>query len=214
MLPPKFTESKTCWLAGFSKEEKSMNEPHNNSVLEIWQSQPVEVTKMSLEVLRKRASKLEHRVWWRNTREYVASLGAAVLLAYFFATTHDLLSRAAFGLFFLGLLWMMVQLHRKGSAKTMPTGVDTLSSLNFYRVELERQRELVASVWSWYLAPLVPGFIVYTIGHAIRSPHPAAWAGLALLDASVALAFFFIWKLNMRTARCLDRMIHELKGTK
>jgi len=190
-----------------------MNESLNNSVLEIWQSQPVEVTKMSAEVLRKRASKLEHRVWWRNTREYTASLGTAVLLAYFLVTTHDALSRTAFGLFLAGLIWIVVQLHRKGSAKTMPTGVDSVTSLHFYRVELERQRELVASVWSWYLAPLVPGFIVYTIGHAIRAPHPSAWAGLALLDASVALAFLFIWKLNMRTAQCLDRMIHELNGT-
>lgn len=191
-----------------------MNESPNNSVLEIWQSQPVEVTKMSAEVLRKRANKLEHRVWWRNAREYAASLGAAVLLAYSFATTHDALSRVAFGLFFAGLIWIVLQLHRKGSAKSMPTGVDTVTSLRFYRVELERQRELVTTVWSWYLAPLVPGFIVYTIGHAIRVPHPAAWAGLAFLDAMVALMFFLIWKLNMRTARCLDRMIHELNGTK
>src|SRR5689334_10890373 len=190
-----------------------MNESPNSSVLEIWQRQPVEVTKMSLTEIRRRTDKLEHRVWWRNAREYVASLVAAVLLAYFFATTHDLLSRAAFGLFFLGLSWIVFQLHRKGSAKSMPTDVDTVTSLRFYRVELERQRELVTTVWSWYLAPLVPGFIVYTIGHAIRVPHPAAWAGLALLDASVALAFFFIWKLNMRTARCLDRMIHDVNGT-
>ena len=191
-----------------------MNESPNNSVLEIWQSQPVEVTKMSLTEIRRRADKLEHRVWWRNAREYAASLGAAVMLAYSFATTHDVLSRVAFGLFFTGLIWIVVQLHRKGSAKSMPTGIDTVTSLRFYRVELERQRELVTTVWSWYLAPLVPGFIVYTIGHAIRVPHPAAWAGLALLDAMVALMFFVLWKLNMRTARCLDRMIHDVNGTR
>ena len=191
-----------------------MNESRNNSVLEIWQSQPVEVTKMSLTEVRRRADKLEHRVWWRNAREYAASLAAAVMLAYSFATTHDVLSRVAFALFFAGLTWIVVQLHRKGSAKSMPTAVDTVTSLRFYRIELERQRELVTTVWSWYLAPLIPGFIVYTIGHAIRVPHPAAWAGLAFLDAMVALMFFVIWKLNMRTARCLDRMIHDVNGTR
>ncbi len=188
-----------------------MNEP-SNSVLQIWQSQPVEVTKMSLAEIRRRTDKLEHRVWWRNAREYAASLVAAVMLAYSFATTHDVLSRVAFGLFFAGLLWIVVQLHRKGSAKSMPTGVDTLTSLSFYRVELERQRELVASVSSWYLAPLIPGFIVYTVGYAVR--RPAAWARLTMLDAMVALMFFGIWKLNMRAARCLDRMIHDVNGTK
>jgi hypothetical protein len=191
-----------------------MNKPLENSVLEVWQSQPVEVTKMSAEVLRKRANRLEHRVWWRNAREYVASLLAAVPLAYFFVATDDVMSRVAFGMFFLGLFWIVVQLHRKGSAKRMPTGVDTITSLHFYREELQRQRDLVANVWSWYLAPLVPGFIVYTVGHAIRVPHPAAWAKLALFDAMIAVMFFFVWKLNMRAARCLDRMIHELNGAK
>src|SRR5208337_195711 len=105
-----------------------------------------------------------------------------------------------------GLVWIVVQLHRKGSAKSMPVGVDTLTSLQFYSAELERQREAVSTVWSWYLAPLVPGFVVYTLGYAIRFPRPAAWAGLVLIDAIVAALFFGIWKLNMRAARCLERM--------
>jgi hypothetical protein len=176
----------------------------------LWQNQPVEGIKMSAEIIRKRADRFERRILWRNIREYVASLAAVALLAYFFATTQGALFRVTFGLFIAGMLWIVVQLHRKGSSKGMPAGLDTLSSLRFYRAELERQREVVRNVWSWYLAPLVPGFVVYTVGYAVAFPHLRRLAGLALLDAIVAALFVVVWKMNMRAARCLERMLDEL----
>jgi len=94
----------------------------------------------------------------------------------------------------------------------MPMKVSTLTSLQFYRAELERQRKAVNTVWSWYLAPLIPGLLVYTVWSAIRSPRPSAWLGLALLDAVIASMFYVIWKMNVRAARCLQRMIDELKA--
>ena len=167
---------------------------------------------MSAELLRKRAGKFERRILWRNVRETVASLFAICLFARFFATSHAVLQRATFALFIAAMLWIVIQLYRKGSAKKMPEGLDTLTSLRFYRAELERQRAVVKDVWWWYLAPLVPGFVVYTIGYAISFPRPAAWAGLALIDAIIAGIFYGVWKMNMRAARCLQRMIDELNA--
>ena len=167
---------------------------------------------MSPEIIRKRANKFERKILWRNAREYVAALIAAVLLGYFLVTARDLFARVTFGLFIAGLAWMVVQLHRKGSVRTMPTEISTLTSLQFYRTELERQREAVNTVWSWYLAPLIPGFLVYTVWSAIRSPRPAAWLGLALIDVVIAGVFYVVWKMNVRAARCLQRMIDELKA--
>jgi hypothetical protein len=69
---------------------------------------------------------------------------------------------------------------------------------------------VVKNVWWWYLAPLVPGFVVYTIGYALKFPRPGAWAGLAVMDVIVAGMFYVIWRMNMRAARCLQRMIQEL----
>jgi len=181
-----------------------------NPVQKLWQAQPVEGLKMPAEAIRQRAAKFERRILWRNVREYVASLIAAVLLGYFFATAHDVLSRASFGLLIAAMVWIVAQLHRKGSAKSMSLGVDTLTSLQLYRAELVRQREVVRTVWSWYLAPLIPGLLVYTVGYAVKFPRPAAWAGLTLIDAIIAGVFYGIWKLNMRAAKCLQRMIDEL----
>lgn len=183
-----------------------------NPVQKLWQDQPVEGIKMSIEEIHRRSGKFERRIRWRNIREYVASLIAVALFAYFFATSNDALSRVTFGLFIAAMLWIVAALHWKGSSKKLPQGVDTLTGLRLYRTELERQRDVVRSVWWWYLAPLVPGFVVYTIGHAVKMPSPAAWLGLALMDLIVAGMFYVIWRMNMRAGRCLDKMIAELNA--
>lgn len=183
-----------------------------NPAQRLWQDQPVEGITMSVETIRKRAGKFERKILWRNVREYVAALIATALLGYFLVTAKDVFARVTFGLFIAGLLWMVVQLHRKGSVMTMPAGLGTLTSLQFYRTQLERQREAVDTVWSWYLAPLIPGLLVYTVWSAIRSPHPATWVGLAVMDVVIAGVFYVIWKMNARAARCLQRMIDELKA--
>ena len=189
-----------------------MNEPHDNSVQKIWQSQPVEVTKMSVDLIRKRASRLEHRIWWRNAREYVGSLVGIVLFGGFFVKTHDVLLRIAYALFIAGMLWIVIQLRRKASARNIPMEADTSTSLRLYRAELERQRDVVRNVWPWYLAPLVPGFVAYTIACALASPGHLGWARVAALDIVIASIFFGVWKMNVRAARCLQKMIDELNG--
>ena len=187
-----------------------MNELQNRAQ-KLWQNQPVEGIKMSLEEVRRRAGKFERRIWRRNAREYVASLFATGLFVYFMVSAHDWLSRVTFALFIVAMLWIVVALHRNGSAKKLPEGVDTSTGLRLYRAGLERQYGVVKSVWWWYLAPMIPGFIVYTIGNAVKVPHPAAWAGLAVMDIIVAGLFYVVWRMNMRAARCLQRMIEELK---
>lgn len=183
-----------------------------NPVQKLWQDQPVEGITMSVEEIQRRAGKFEHRIWWRNAREYVGSLIAVGLFMYFFVSIPDVLSRVTFALFIAGMVWIVVQLHRQGSATLIPAGLDAVTSLRLYRAELERQRAAVANVWWWYLAPLVPGFVVHTIGYAVKFQRPAAWAGLALVDAIVVAMFVVIWKMNMRAARCLGKMIEELNG--
>jgi uncharacterized membrane protein YjjB (DUF3815 family) len=187
-----------------------MNELPNNQAQQLWQSQPVEGIKMSADAIRQRAGKFESRILWRNGREYVGSLIAAVLFGYFSAKTHDVLFRIAYGLFIAGLGWVVIQLHRKGSAKRMPAALGSSTCLQFFRAELERQLDVVKNVWPWYLAPLVPGFVILTAAYMRALPFPAGLASAAWLDGIVALLFFLVWKMNRRAARCLQRMIDEL----
>jgi len=187
-----------------------MNEHRDNPVQEIWQCQPTEGIKISADEIRRRAGKFEHQIQWRNVREYLGALVAAVLLGSFLLRSHDILYRAAFGLFVAGLAWVVIQIHRQGKVRSLPAAMGSASCLQFYRGELERQRNLVVNVWPWYLAPLVPGFVVYTAAYAMANPHWGNLAGVALLDGFVAAVFFFIWKLNRRAARSLQRIIDEL----
>jgi hypothetical protein len=182
-----------------------MNE---QSTQELWQSQPVEGIKMSPEAIHRRAQKFERKIRWRNRREYVAGIIVCALFAYFMIGAQDVLFRVAYGLYIAGMVWVGVQLHRKGSVGSVPVA-GSANSLQFFRTELERQRDAVKNVWPWYLAPLVPGFVVFTVAWAHASPHPA---GVALFDGFVAVMFFGIWKMNQHAARCLQRMIDELNA--
>ena len=188
-----------------------MNPMAENYVQKLWQCQPVEGIKMSVQELRKRSGKFERRILWRNLREYAGALFAIVMFTYFFVQRHDLLYRIAFALFIASMFWIAVQLYRRASAKRMPTGMDASASLQFYRAELEKQRDVVRNVWPWYLAPLVPGFVALTIADVVSLPYPANLMKPALTDVIVAAVFFGVWKMNLRAARCLDRMINDLQ---
>ena len=185
-----------------------MNE---NQAQQIWQSQPLEGIQMSAEVIRKRARKFERRILWRNGREYVSSLVAAALFSYFFVTTHNVLFRIAYALFIAGLGWVVIQLHRKGSPRSV-SAMGASTCLQFFRAELERQRDVVKNIWLWYLAPLVPGVVVLTVAYALATPFPTSLAGAALLGAVFAVIFLLVWKMNMRAASCLQRTIDELNA--
>ena len=187
-----------------------MTEQLDSPAQKLWQSQPVEVTKMSAEVLRKRALKFERRIWWRNAREYVGSVLSAIVFVYFILHTHDALSRIAYGMFIAGVAVIVIQLRRKGASRSMPGTMGASTCLQFFREELERQRDVVKNVWPWYLAPLVPGFVVLTVATVLAVPFPASLIKVVLMNAFVGAVFYLVWKLNVRAARCLQRTIDEL----
>ena len=189
-----------------------MTELLDNSVQNLWQSQPVEVTKMSVEELRKRAGKFERRIRWRNIREYAASLMAAGLMGYFYIGAEDTASRVTFALFIAAMLWIVIALYRTGSAKRTPLDQDTLTTQQFYRAELERQLRVVKKVWWWYLAPMIPGCIACTVSYVMKPHHTGTWLGLLFMNTLFVVSFYAVWKLNVRAASCLERMIAQLNG--
>jgi hypothetical protein len=91
----------------------------------------------------------------------------------------------------------------------------TADHLAFYRRQLERQRDLVASVSRWYLAPFVPGFLLCIVSNTIERPGPAGrgvlpWIAAAIALSVGALVFLGIAKLNRMAARKLQREIDTL----
>jgi hypothetical protein len=190
-----------------------MNESSKNRMQDIWQCQPLEGIKMSAEEIRNRATKFEKKVYWRNVRENTAGAIAIVWLGFYFAGEHRMLDRSAFALLIAGMVYVMYQLHRQGAARNMPASMAARPSLGFYREELKRQRNLVSSVWSWYLGPFVPGLVLSAVASLAKSMQLHHVAVVVFWYALIAAFFVFAWRLNVRAARCLQRMIDQLPET-
>jgi len=187
-----------------------MNENLDNRAQQIWQSQPVEGTKMSAEAIRLRVGKFERRIARRNLRESLMSVGVIVLFCYYFATAHGAAYRVTWGLFIAGMVWLIVQLRRRGTPKPMPGDMGSSTSVDFFRAELTRQRDLVMDYWTWYFIPLLPGYAALNVALAVAFDRPHRWLVLAGMDAFFVIMFFLLWKLNLKAARCLQRSIDEL----
>jgi hypothetical protein len=144
-------------------------------------------------------------------REY-AAIGAVVVFFGFSMGKYTPLMRAGAWLCIAGMLYVAYQIHRRGSAKTVAGDLAPASCLDFHRRELERQRDLVMNVWSWYLGPLIPGLVLLMVAAGMANPGHLkhAWLFVTLYSAIVALGFYFVARLNRRAARCLQRRIDDL----
>lgn len=187
-----------------------MNEILEHEAQQIWQSQPVEGTTMSAQAIRLRAMKFEHRIARKNLREFILCLAVAGSFVYFLVTMSELPFRITWGLFIVGMIWIAVQLRRKGVPRTMPEGLGTSTSVDFFRSELERQRDLVKNVWPFHFGPLIPGYLALNVAYLLKFHGEANLIELALLDAFFVAVFVAAWRVNMRCARSLQRSIDSL----
>jgi len=177
----------------------------------LWQKQEVENMRMSIDELRRKASAFQKRIRRRNVREYVAAILVIVAFSWMFAASHRVVPRIACGLIVIATFWMVYNLYSRGTARALTAEMGSTSCIEFYRRELERQRDLLRSIWSWYLGPFVPGMAILIAFSIVTSPPDRRW--FSEVYAVVAAAFFWgIGYLNIRAARRLQRQIEELKG--
>src|SRR5580704_15777983 len=101
----------------------------------------------------------------------------------------------------------MFQLHRRGSARSLPADAGLRASLDFHLRELKRQGDALHTVWLWYLLPFVPGFVAALLVQAAKS---GINARLIVSGVVLVVLLFGIWGLNEWTARKIDRRIQEL----
>jgi uncharacterized membrane protein YjjB (DUF3815 family) len=185
----------------------------------VWQSESEEIPMISVAELQKKADRLNALVRWRNIGEYsAAALIVAANLYYFFQFENPLL-RIGSILIAAGVLYAVVQLHRKGSSKRLTSAIAG-SCLDFLSNELRRQRDLQRTVWTWYLLPLLPGLTIFILGlESMRTPsHSPLLPESTILHTTVAcvIAFALIAFANNLTSRRLQRKIdaiESLKGT-
>lgn len=187
--------------------------PQERRVKELWQSQPTEGVHMSIDQIRLSAGKFERRIRGRNTREYATAIGLVVFFSFELWRAGDLLVRIGFGLIIAGLSYLIWHLLSKGTWRALPEDAGLSSCVEFQRRQLAQQRDLLASVWRWYLGPLIPGMAVLLFAFGRANPghltHPALVVvpeGMFFVAISVAIA-----TVNGRAARRLQRQIDELE---
>ena len=184
-------------------DEMNPNDPRN-----LWQGQEVEKVILTIDEVRRRAARFERRIHWRNVREYV--VGVLVIAFFTLQLWRDHGWRATpTALLIAGTIYVMFQLHRRGSARPLPADVGIRGSIEFHRVELERQRDALHAVWHWYLLPFVPGLAAVLVVTGIDHGINAVLIGMGVF---FVLVFVGIWALNEWVARKLDRKIQELKA--
>lgn len=188
-----------------------MNDTPKTSARELWQQQPVEGTRMSIDEIRKRATRFEKRLFWRNAREYISGGIAIVLFGYFMAQAHDALSRLAFGLLMAGMTYVLVYLYRKGGATSAATAATGRQCVDFFVEELERHRDLTRNLW-WYLGPLAPGMVMLTVASLLHPRAPQSRWVIAVTDLVIVALSYAIIRLNSRAARCLQKQIEEIRS--
>ncbi len=181
-----------------------MDDPRN-----LWQTQEVEEMRFSVEELRAKAAKFQRRVQRRNLREYLAALFVIVFCGVACWNTPQIVPRIAFALLIAGAIFYIWYLRRRGFARPVPENMGSATCVRFYRNELERQRDLLHSVWKWVLVPILPGMALLATYNIAIAPPAKRWQqfGYVLLEAAIFSAV--VW-LNMRAARRLDRRIAEI----
>jgi hypothetical protein len=194
--------------------EQRPNEPPQDDFRNAWQNQPVEKITMSLEEIRRRAGKFHRRIWWRNAREYAAIVIVVIGFGFYLKWIPNPVARAGSLMTIAGALYVAYQLHRRASAEAVPEGGAVEHCLGFHRRELERQRNAMENVWSWYLGPLIPGLVVFMAGTTITAPIPIRYRILAtaISIAFVGVVFWMVAILNHSAARKLQTKIDELKA--
>ena len=175
----------------------------------LWQSQPPREHAMSIEDVREHARRLERRVARRNRREYVAAVVVVIGYGLILWRIPIATARIGAGLIIAATIFVCYRIHVHGSAASFRTDWRMKSSLDFLRVQLERQRDLLHSVWRWYILPFAPGFLVLLIGQALAQP-----ASVPFVVAYGALASCLgvgLHALNRRAAARIQRALDRLK---
>jgi hypothetical protein len=183
----------------------------------LWRNQPTSaLPPLTTDALRERSARMAKGVKRRNLREAIAgSLGIAAVSWFGVFSSPNVLSRVGCAMLVVGQVFVLAVLWRRGQPRPAPpVTASTAEHLAHCRAELVRERDLLGSVWVWYIAPIVPGLLVWLAGLMIAvSPHaPAAWTWSTTLItvACGAGTFALIGRANRRASKRLAREIDAL----
>ena len=182
----------------------TMSEPVDN-IQRMWHEQPREERAMSLNEIRERARRFEQRTRRWNVITALLIVGIVGVELRQIAVEPELLERVGDSLTIAAFVYLAYWYRRYAFGHTAPAGPAMTQSVDYYRGQLARQRDLSDRPWG-YLLPFVPGVGLSLFGRALdRSPAQNA----AIAVFAVVLFIGTAW-WHKRSARRLQREIDEL----
>lgn len=180
----------------------------------LWTSQAQAPFSMSLGELHARAARFQSRIRRRNLIEYLASAFVISVFGWIGLGAPTPMIQIGAGLIVLSTLFVCWKLHQLARAATNEEMRQAQSWADFHRGELTRQRDALAKVWQWYLAPFAPGMLVFLAGAAFTPETPAPLPARAVIFGLgvcvVGITFAAVHWLNSRAAAALTREIAAL----
>ena len=186
-------------------DEFPMNDPQK-----IWQNQPTEPIKISPDEIRRKAQKLQRKARMAALVSIVMGLFLFLWFARTFVRVHDVVPRIGWGLVSLWCIYCAYhgykQMGRLASEATLYT------SFEFYRRELEWQRDFDRHVWrrSGLIVAFAGMALIVMPGLIKALETPRLLLNVVPFFALLAVWLVIFFSMRKRNRRKLQREIDEL----
>jgi hypothetical protein len=188
------------------------NEPPSDDPLNIWQNQPREIPKMTLEEVHlEKAKALRKKTRW----EVAVSPAALIAVCIFaFAISRGTIPRIACGVAILWTLIVHLPAIRRTWSRPLASDVGLLSGVAFYRRELEHRLAYFRKPWRTWGKLVIPVFIVAAalVYPAILGVihRPALAINMIPFFALMALWFVLLFRITSQQIRQIQLELAEL----
>ncbi len=189
--------------------EFPMNDPQS-----VWQNQPTEPLKLSATDLRRKALEAQSRTRFAVLFTSIIGIMCCVVFAWSFGRAHAALARIGYALVCLCMIYAAYHAYKWTWPGNLPEEAPINTCLEFYRRELERQRDYNRRWWRSGLPVLtLLGVVMAAVGTGARNtpPHPLLNALPFFLALAIWVVAFILLRKKLGRGN-LQREIEELRA--
>jgi hypothetical protein len=179
----------------------------------LWQQQPPDERRaISLDDVRQRARALELKVRRMDVIMYasgVINVGAFAAVLWYLPHL-----RIVAALVIVTALVILFQYHRRRPVRGADDVVPSDACLDYYRVTLQRKRDLSQKIGRWFLPPAIAGQAALMAGFLIAPPgvpRRLVWMVLPFWLLIDVVIFVGAWRRHRRAAASAARELEELE---